>query len=336
MGNGGNHFRWPVSLSGAGVFGRNGKRGLVLFGAYAFRMFAALCLFLTIGIASVEKAHADDGKESLAPKIVQEMQCGSHRVVIPCGKPTQDEKDKSYDSSRCYNNPLKVFDANGRSKVVLEFGGPSSSAEAMVCGVGRRGRHYMEVLSQDCAGGACDNNYYLLGEDGSYIASKDVQPEEPPLADAQDYDQFVAQNKIHFRHHPVAPVALMQCGSHEVVITCGKRRAGERPDPGDLRECVHNVLKFIRKDRGVRTFYRRGDDLAGFAPESMLCAQGSGGRFYVQVRYEGGPGGADEFYVMFTESGKWVAERPAMRDHESRAAKRYDRIIEQRGLETGF
>ncbi len=328
MGNSGNHFRWLVSLSGAVVFGRNGKRGLVLF--------AALCLFLTVGIASVEKARADDGKESLAPQIVQEMQCGSHRVVIPCGKSTQDEKDKSYDSGRCYNNPLKVFDAKGRSKAVSEFGGPSSSAEAMVCGVGRHGRHYMEVLSQDCAGGACDNNYYLLGEDGSYIASKNVQPEEPPLADAQDYDQFVAQNKIHFGHHPVAPVALMQCGSHRVVITCGPIKPEEaRKYHDDEGSCVHNKLQFIDSRGEVRiSKYVNSDPIDGWHADFLECGRGAAGKYYVQVRYSMYDRLCPlcKIYGLFTESGKFVARKPLDRDSESSATKRYDGLWEKRKI----
>lgn len=316
MGNSGNHFRWTASLSGAVVFGRNGKRGLILFGAHAFRTFGALCLFLALGMSPVRNALASEHAERLAPEIVQEMQCGSHKVVIPCGKYRPGEEG-GYHPVKCAHNPLKFIDKKGRGKLVPGLGEHGSSTESVVCGVGRNGRHYIEALAQDCGKYGCGGDYYLFEEDGSVIAMKDVD-DAPDIT--QDYDQIVAQNKIHFRGHPARNLALMQCGSHRVAITCDKAAQNGLT-------CLHNKVKFIDAMGRVKT--ARGLSQGNRNPSSMHCGVGRDGKRYVEVLvYSCNMPSCGEL-VMLTEDGHEIAIRSALGDEDSAQSRRYDRFMDR-------
>lgn len=189
MRNSGNYFGWPVSPAGEVVSGPRGERGFVRFGVHAFRMFAALCLFLAIGMSPAKRALADGGKESLAPKIVQEMQCGSHRVAITCYKAAQN-------GAIC---PLKIFDAMGRVTTARGLSRGKRNPESMHCGVGRDGRHYVEVLVSTCIMPSC-GVLVMLTEDGHEIASRSALGAEDS-AQSRRYDRFMDRNKIRFSKH---------------------------------------------------------------------------------------------------------------------------------------
>lgn len=327
--------------SGLAAVGKRGKYAalqLGRFGTKPFRLIATLLLPLAICALSIPNVFANDGgRNAKEPEVIQQMQCGSHNVVIPCGKRRPGEEKDPYDPRVCVHNPLKFIDAKGREKVVSGFGQGGTSTESMVCGVGRGGRHYVEALLKVCGyDHYCGYSFELLEENGSLIEEKPEEREDDPDGSrSQDYDEVVAKNKIRFTEHPSEIVSNKQCGSHRVVITCGKIRPGEKTRGyGDPQVCVHNKLKFIDSRGGVRiSKYTNSDSIDEYHPDSLICASGPAGEHYVQVRYTSYPTcGACEFFVLFAESGKYVESRPAARDHESSAAKRYDRLWGKRKI----
>lgn len=196
MKNSGNYFGRPACPAEEVVSSLRGKRGLVRFGAHSLRMFAALCVFLAIGMSPAKRALADGGKESLAPKIVQEMQCGSHKVVITCGKAAPGEKIDENDARTCVHNKVKIIDPAGRVSVVPGLGRGTRNPEFMHCGVGRGGKRYVEVLVYSCNMPSC-GELVVLTEEGHEIASR-ITDGNDDSTESRRYDQFMDRNKIRF------------------------------------------------------------------------------------------------------------------------------------------
>ena len=134
------------------------------------------------------------GSDGVKPEIVQQMQCGSHKVVITCGKAKPGEVDVG-GSRVCLHNKLKFIDAAGKVKIVPGFGGKKRNPESMDCGVGKDGRHYVQVLVYYCDWPSC-GELALLTEDGVEIASRAIRSDDNDSL--RRYEKLRRENRIRF------------------------------------------------------------------------------------------------------------------------------------------
>lgn len=118
----------------------------------------------------------------------------------------------------------------------------------------------------------------------------------------------------------------VQCGSHKVVITCGKAKPG---DPYEKRVCVHNTLSFVDADGKVFFHKQPKNFRQEFAvektPTGIKCGRGNDGKFYVVIYFVAGPLSFGQGFTpdLFTENGRRLTVNSV----------NLDRIIETRKIQ---
>lgn len=185
--------------------GRSVVRGHGRYLTNVHRTFVTACLLIAVGIPSFPRAYADGGKGKAAPGIVQQMQCGSHRVVITCGKPKPgdvlDSEEDAEDSGLCVHNSMKFIGAAGAAKKIPGFKDDAINASkgnpgSMHCGVGSDGKHYVEVTVDYCEMPSCAV-LVMMTEAGREIASRSATSDEDTES-VNRYEGFRRKHKIHF------------------------------------------------------------------------------------------------------------------------------------------
>jgi hypothetical protein len=103
-----------------------------------------------------------------------EMQCGSHRVAITCGKAKADEPKDEVDTRVCVHNTLTFTDAADKVTIpkepanMISLGVRGSAPEMMGCGKGKDGLYYVQVRFAGCPGISCEM-YDLFTESGDRL-----------------------------------------------------------------------------------------------------------------------------------------------------------------------
>lgn len=103
-----------------------------------------------------------------------EMQCGSHRVAITCGKAKPDDPKDDLDVRVCVHNSLSFTDSGGKvfipvePKNVISLGEKGNSPNDINCGKGKNGLFYVRVRFIGCPYISCEM-IDLFAEDGKRL-----------------------------------------------------------------------------------------------------------------------------------------------------------------------
>jgi ABC-type Fe3+-hydroxamate transport system substrate-binding protein len=140
---------------------------------YAQQLLLKLVICLVCSGFVLTTQAANSTKEKI------EMQCGSHRVAITCGKAKADDPKDEYDERVCVHNTLSFTDSNGRTVIsedppnVVSLGDLGNSPEMMGCGKGKDGLYYVQVMFSGCSGSTCQM-HELFSEEGKRLTVNSV------------------------------------------------------------------------------------------------------------------------------------------------------------------
>jgi hypothetical protein len=108
-----------------------------------------------------------------------EMQCGSHRVAITCGRARPDDPKNDIDTRICVHSTLSFTGEDGKVFVpkepsnVVSLGDKGNSPQMMNCGKGADGKFYAFVRFEGCPYVACEM-YDLFSESGKRLTVNSV------------------------------------------------------------------------------------------------------------------------------------------------------------------
>lgn len=108
-----------------------------------------------------------------------EMQCGSHRVAITCGRTRPNDPKDDKDNRVCVHNILSFTGEDGKVLVpqepnnVISLGDKGNSPQMMNCGKGADGNFYVFVRFDGCPGVSCEM-FDLFSESGKRLTVNSV------------------------------------------------------------------------------------------------------------------------------------------------------------------